>query len=388
MALPNVSIEVRRQGLGQVAFTNDGIMGLILPTADTTLVQELWDGVAIHGLAQAEALGIVPDNPDTAAAWKQLSEFYSEAGNGAKLWIILSDEAAMSSNVSGTTNPARTLLNAARGEIAVLGIVRGTNNYGLTVDGLDEDVWSTLANGQQLAEEYQELIMPFSLLVDGLGFSGNADSVRDLKEMTHHRCSVVLAASAADGVASVGQYLGRLAAIPVQRRASRVRDGALMNLEGYLTDYEKVDGRVGALNTLHDKGYIVYRTFPGKSGYYFSGDPTATPATDDLNTISRNRIIDKVLRIAYDVYSLELDDDVPITAEGNIEPAVCAALEEKIARQVRGNMVDEISAFTPFIDPNQNILSGAPLRVVLDITPKGYLNPIRVSIGFTNPFAT
>jgi len=149
-----------------------------------------------------------------------------------------------------------------------------------------------------------------------------------------------------------------------------------------------VEYRDGDLNTLHDKGYIVYRTFQGKSGYFYSGDPTATGATDDLNTISRNRIIDKVLKITYNTYIEEVDDEVPITDDGKIEPAVCASLQEKVERQVRGNTVGEVSQFSAYIDPNQNILSGAPVEVVLDILPVGYLSNIRVSLGFINPFST
>ena len=269
-----------------------------------------------------------------------------------------------------------------------MGIVRGATQGSTIVDGLNDDVWDTLTDVQLVADEYQGKIMPFSAVIDGLDFSGDADAAEDLKTLTRHRGSILLAAPESDGVAGVGQFIGRLAAIPVQRKVSRVKDGALTNSVGYLTDEAVVENRDGDLNTLHDKGYIVYRTFPGKAGYFYSGDPTATAATDDLNTIARNRIIDKAIKIAYNVYVEELDDDVPITAEGNIEPAVCGALQEKIDRQVNANMVGEISAFNSYVDPNQNILAGNPLDIVLNITPKGYLNPIRVSLGFVNPFST
>lgn len=396
MALPNVIIDVRREGLGQVAVTKDSIMGLILPGVAVTDKLVLKKAYAIYGLKDAEAIGITQLDADgetagvNLAAWKQVRDFYNEAGNGAKLWIIVSGEALMNSNVDFTLPAcaAKTLIDAANGEIAVIGVCRGVTPSTTVVDGLNEEVWDALNSVQLGAKAYQELIMPFSAVIEGLGFAGDASTVKDLKTMNAHRVSILLAAPESDGVAGVGQYLGRLAAIPVQRKASRVKDGALTNMNGYLTDGAGAESRVGALNTLHDKGYIVYRTFPGKSGFFYSGDPTATAPTDDLNTISRNRIIDKAIKIAYNVYVTELDDDVPITAQGNIEPAVCGALQEKIEAQVKGNMEGEISAFNAYVDPNQNILSGLPLDIVLDITPKGYLNPIKVSIGFVNPFST
>jgi hypothetical protein len=386
MALPNVVIIINRSGLGQVVFTDDSIMGLVLPGVSIEGGLQTGEAQAIYSLADAENLGITETSAN-AAAWKQIKEFYDEAGTGSKVWFILSGENLMSANVGGTANAVRTLVETAKGEISLVGLCRGLQQSDVVVDGLNEDVAAAMQASQVLADEYQSLIMPFSVVIEGVGFSGNENTVVDLHTKTQHRCSVILCASGSDGIASVGQYIGRLAAIPVQRKPSRVKDGALTNLNAYLTDGEGIDNRIGALNVLHDKGYIVYRSFPGKSGYYYSGDPTATSATDDLNTIARNRIIDKVLKISYNVYTGELDEDVPVTESGTLEPAVCAYLQTIIEQQVNGNMSDEISSFTAYVDPNQNILSGQPLKVVLTIIPKGYLSEIQVTIGFSNPYA-
>ncbi|MCL2245849.1 MAG: DUF2586 family protein [Lentimicrobiaceae bacterium] len=388
MGLPNVYIIVNRSGLGQVAFTNDGIMGILLVGSGVSGKLVLNTPYSIFSLADAEKLGIEKTGSN-AHAWKQIKEFYDDGGSGKKLWILLHNEELMSESVDGTQSVAHKLIDGANGEIAVLGVTRGNSPSNEIVDGLNEDVIPTIIAAQLLANEYQKKIMPFSCVIDGLGYDGDADVVPDLKQRNDHRCSVVLSASANDGVASVGQLLGRLASVPVQRKASRIKDGALTNLEGFLTDGSKVDKElVGDLGTLHDKGYIVYRTIPGRTGFFYSGDPSATLPTDDLNTISRNRIIDKVLKIAYNVYVEELDDDVPMTASGNIEAAVCGYLKNKIENQVNGNMADEISSFSAFIDPEQNLLSGAPLEISLSIVPMAYLSEIKVTIGFVNPLLT
>ena len=384
MALPDVNITVNRSGLGLVSFTNDGIMGIVLSGDAVADKLELNKPYVVYSLSDAEKIGITKE--DNATAYKQVNEFYKEAGNGSKLWLIVSSNALMSESVSGTSNVVRTMIEAAKGEISLVGLTAGNAQSNVVVDGLNEDVLVSISEAQTLAAEYQSKIMPFSVLVSGIGFSGDENTVKDFATTNYHRCSVILAASANDKIASVGQYLGRLAAIPVQRKASRVKDGALFNLEGYLTDGLPVSDRTSALNVLHDKHYIVYRTFPGKSGFFYSGDPTATANTDDLNIIARNRIIDKVLKITYKTYIEDLDDDVPMTDDGKLEAAVVGYLKSKIELQVKSQMIDEISNFSAIIDDNQNILSGMPLEIELQITPKGYLSPINVKIGFINPF--
>ena len=114
------------------------------------------------------------------------------------------------------------------------------------------------------------------------------------------------------------------------------------------------------MKILSDKGYIVYREFPTKSGYFYSGDPTAIADTDDLNTIARNRIIDKAIKIAYSTYVEELDDDVEVTEAGLLDPALVTYLQQKIISQATANFKGEISNFRCVIDANQNILSGVP----------------------------
>jgi hypothetical protein len=385
MALPNVYITVNRSGLGQIAFTDDSIMGLVVGGVSVANAVQVGTAYAIYNLSDAEKLSVTETaNP---GAWKQIKEFYDEAGSGQKMWFILHDEDLMSDTVDGTSNAVRTLIETANGEIALTGLCSGKSQSNTIVDGLNEDVFTTMTKAQLLSNEYQEAIMPVSFVIEGIGFTGNENAVRDLHTMDLHRCSVLLSASGSDGVGSIGQAMGRLASLPVQRKISRIKNGALTNIKGYLTDGDPVDDRMNAMGVLHDKGYIVYRTLPGRTGYFYSGDPTATLKTDDLNIISRNRIIDKALKITYNTYVEELDDDVDMTDEGDIEPAVCANLQNKIEQQINGNMSAEISSFIADINPKQNLLSGLPLEVNLYIVPRGYLGTINVTIGFNNPFS-
>ena len=517
MSLPNVVINIERNGLGGVALTVDGIMGLCLTGVAVTNKLVLNTAYALYSLDDAVALGITSaGNP---YAYKQIKEFYDEAGTGRKLWIIVSaNTMTIADKVDGTLTPcpAKILVESAQGEIKVLGVcwkpgegtpatpsvratgtvritnagvngdiarisvtegtgtpvllaqytvagspnaaavaadlkadfllkkaegdhaydatvltdtititapiglgvsansftlsfdstgstlvvatvvsfsggvnlIPGTAYSGTTLDGLDSLVYGAVLKADTLAKNYVSQIMPFSVLLSGFGFTGVASNLRNLTGMTSDRVGIVLAATESNAEAAVGMTLGRLARIPVQRKISRVKDGALPILSGYLSDGAVVDNRTGELGTAHDKGFILVRKFPTRSGYYFNQDTTCAPVSDDLHTISNIRVIDKALVITYNTYVEELDEEVKINADGTLDASMIAYLQATIERNVGMNMVGEISAFEAYIDPKQNILSVPILNVVLRITPVGYMSQIIVSLGFKNPAFT
>ncbi|NDW10452.1 DUF2586 family protein [Dysgonomonas sp. 520] len=384
MALPNVYIELIRNGLGLVVETNDNTCGIIVPGTAVNGKLELNKPYDIYSTDGAKAIGIDPDGVNSAA-YRHISEFYSVAGTGKKLWVLAAQATSKLSdlvNPDAGVCPAKVLLNEAKGEIVALGLTAKADS-GTTLDGLDNEVYKAMTSVQVLANEYQKKIMPFVALIEGRKFTGNASQLRSLYEEDRYRCSVPLFSTSTDGSASVGLMLGQIAALPVQRKISRVKNGALPIDVAYLSDGKAVKGRED-LDTIHDKRFVILRQFPNKSGYFFNGDFTATSQTDDLNTIARIRTIDKATKIAYNTYVDELDDDVETNSDGTIHRAVAADLKEKIEKQVNNAMSGEISKFTATVDTSIDILSGNDQVIYLDITPKGYLTNIRVVLGFKN----
>jgi hypothetical protein len=381
--LPNVVISLVRNGLGLVAETNDNTVGFIMPGVAVADKLVLNTPYAIYSTDGAKALGIDASGAN-AAAFRHISEFYSIAPTGAKLWIII---VAATVKLSETVDkdlevcPAKILLNKANGEIMALGTAVGAD-AGVTLDGLDTEVSTAMTKGQVLAMEYLGKIMPFVLVIEGRKMT-DSDSLRNLHTDTKYRTSVGLCSTLSNGSASIGLILGQIAALPVQRKISRVKNGSLPIDTAYLTDGKAIKERED-LGTIHDKGYIVFRQFPNRSGYYFNGDFTATSQTDDLNTIARIRTIDKALKIAYNTYVEELDDDVEVNDDGTLNAAVAAYLKQKIETQVNSSMDGEISNFSAQIDTTVDVLSGAAQKIYLNITPKGYLNPIEVVLSFVN----
>lgn len=381
--LPDVYIELVRDGLGLVAETDDNTCALILPGVAVEDKIALVEPHVIYSTDGAKDLGIDPDG-DNSIAFRHIKEFYDVAGKGAKLWIMLVGSTVKLSEMvdkDASVCPGKILVNAGNGEIVALGLVTGAAET-VTVDGLDGDVFAALVNAQELADEFTAKIMPYVTILEGIGMT-TAAALRDLGTEDKYRVAINLASSADDGSGSVGLVLGGIAALPVQRKISRIKNGSLPIINGFLTDGAAVEGRED-LNTIHGKRYIILRKFPNRSGYFFNGDFTATSETDDLNMIARVRTIDKAMKIAYNTYVEELDDDVEVNTDGTLNRAVAAYLKQKIENQVNNAMEGEISSFRATIDTSIDILAGNAQKIYLDITPKGYLNPIRVILGFKN----
>lgn len=399
MALPGVLINVENGALGRITATADGVAGLIVVgMAKTNL--PLYAPKQIFGLADAEALGITAaaDVIDKVDTWRQIKEFYDEAGEGAELWLMtvpLTRTMTELLDPTSMTNSARKLLDAAQGKIRLLGISRYIDSsvtYAqVTQGGLDEDVHTALPKGNALAIDYRDHFKPFQVFLDGRGWNGEVADLTDLRTYNFPKCSVVLATTQPNKTAAcVGLVLGRAAKLPVQRNIGRVKDGTLNVAKLYYTSGDNLEDFSDAqIEAIHDKAYITPRFFVGRTGYFLSDDPTATLATDDYLTITNNRVIDKALVLAYSTYVNEINDEVSIDENGKLELTKVAYLEQIVRNAINLGMVSrgEASAVEVFIDPAQNILATDKLDIVLRITPVGYTKKIVVSLGFRNPAA-
>ncbi len=184
--------------------------------------------------------------------------------------------------------------------------------------------------------------------------------------------------------------MGRIAAIPVQRHIGRVRDGALKILCAYVGDK---DPSVANVEAIHDKGYITFRTFTGKSGYFFTDDCLATAEADDYRSIARRRTIDKAYRIIYQTMLENVNDEIPITDEGYLVPSMVKSWESEIIAAVVNQMTTngelgsdptdaDDTGVKVYINPEQNVASTNRINVVAQVKPYGYAKFIDVELGF------
>lgn len=392
MSLPNVNIVLGNGNMGSVTLSDDGIAGMILTGTAVDGKLELNKVYVLGSTLDLPKLGITAEtNP---LLRKDILAFYSAAGEGAELHLLVVSEATtltqMCSNEADS--PLQKLINSAAGRIRLVGVNRHPSaDYSPTKEKcLDKDVITAIAAANQVAESFLSHIAPFRVLMPAFGWDGKTTDLYQPREGSYNRIAVVMASDGKLGnstlySAAIGQVLGRAAKISVHQNIGRVRDGAIA-ATGYLTDGKTPEEHFAEMNLLDDAGYIFYRTFVGKNGYYLNGDAMATTTMDDYCYLSSGRVIDKAMVIAYKTYIDDILDNIDIDpTDGTIPVPVCKSFEATIERAIGTNMANEISGFSVYIDPNQNVLASGVLTITCKIVPLATLREITVNLSLNNP---
>jgi hypothetical protein len=393
MDLPNVNITLTNGALGTPSGSTDGIAAMVL-TGVATPELTLGTPKVIYSLPDAVALGItaVGSNADAHRHIKEFYEGYSyiTGREVAELYIMLvvNTQTMTVTCDSTSSSGAGKVLDFAKGRVRLLGVAR-TPGVGYTptlTDGIDGDCITAIQKAHLLGNVYAAKQQPIRTLVEARAFVlANVGDLKDLHTYTYNRAGLVMMSSSNDGSSSVGLVLGIEAGLKVHVKASRVRNTALPIAKAYIGDTE-VTPNLGAISTIHDKGYIIARMFPTRSGYYINADFMACPLTDDYALLCRGRVIDKAQLIAYDTYLDEVDEDAEVDrgtgfwVDGYVE-----FMRNRITNALNNQMGESMSG-SPIVNlPPIDVLALAKTRVQLKIVPKGYNTNIDVDLGFSNP---
>lgn len=391
--LPGLNITLLNNQLGAAGAGNDGIMALCLSCDVAPSGLALSTPKVLFALKDAEDIGInaAYDTDNSVDVYHQIKDFYNYAGDGTELWImVIPQTTTMASACDKTGDIVKKLLGqaaGAAGRVRMWGITRVpdaafTPTYS---DGIDDDVDAAVLAAHALNQEQQAGFNPCRALVGARAFQGNAGNLKDFRQNSNNTVGVVLGATTDDGYPAVGACLGQFANRPVQRKISRVQDGDLGLTDAYLTDGQKVETYQSAWDSIHDKGYIFFRKFPNKSGYYWNSDSACVVLTDDYAVLSRGRVIDKALRIVYSTMVEELEDDI-VLVDGFPDPAVLKSYQSKVLNQLNLQMQGEISGARCVIPPAQNILATNEIKFEkVGVIPKGYTSYLDINLGFENP---
>ena len=404
--LPYVKIDFANGAIGASEPMDDGVTGLVCTAvAVTQTVNGKTENVfalntpyLITKLDELVSKGITSDNSDSnATLYKAVKEFYDEAPDGSKLWIMgVADTVTIADIVDKTKDNAKKLLVAANGTIRTLAVkIKDKSAYTPTVTtGIDGTVRTAITNAQALAEWATEtLFAPVMVLLEGRHYTGNAETLvsNPVNTGNNNRVGVVIGDTVADSKgAAVGLLAGRIASIPVQRSVARVRTGSIVATTMYIGG---VAAELGNPETINDCGFICPRTFVGKAGYYWSDDKLAAEASDDYSLIPRRRVADKAYRITYSTLINEVAEEISVTDDGKISAPVVKAIQTAVESAIvnnmtsRGNLGNDPSdpndmGVECYINPDQNIVATSRLDVQTRIKPHGYSKYIEVSLGF------
>ena len=404
--LPNVKIDFANGAIGASEPMDDGVTGLVCTAvAVTQTVNDKTENVfalntpyLITKLDELVSKGITSGEEDAnATLYKAVKEFYNEAPDGSKLWIMgVADTVTLADVVDKTKDNAKKLLIAANGTIRTLAVkIKDKSAYTPTVTtGIDGTVRTAITNAQALAEWATEtLFAPVMVLLEGRHYTGNAETLvsNPINTGNNNRVGVVIGDTVKDSKgAAVGLLAGRIASIPVQRSIARVRTGSITATMMYIGS---VAAELGNPGTINDCGFICPRTFVGKAGYYWSDDKLAAEASDDYSLIPRRRVADKAYRITYTTLINEVAEEISVTDDGKISAPVVKAIQTAVESAIvnnmtsRGNLGNDPSdpndmGVECYINPDQNIVATSRLDVQTRIKPHGYSKYIEVSLGF------
>ncbi|NDC41146.1 MAG: hypothetical protein EBZ77_06280 [Chitinophagia bacterium] len=382
-----VNIELLTGQLGAAITTNDGVAGLMCSAATEGDV-ETSTPFLVTSYAAALGLGLTVEG--NAFLLKQIREFYTTAPVGAKLYVMplpADIDAPTACNKFNTY--VNDLLEYSQDKVRVMGVIiddagwETENGDTVTVvDGINGTVLTAAQNLQQCINEAFDAIRPFRAIIGATSYTGVAADLPDLTTYAYSGVGILIGDTAsATRSAAVGLALGRMAAIPVQRKISRVKDGALPINEAYIGS-NLASAAAANRGVIADAGFITFTSYPELAGFFFSSDYTATPTNDDYHALARGRVIDKAMRLGYAILAQEVDNEVTVVAQ-KLEPGYTASVENAIVNQINLTMKagNEISSVRCTIDPTQPILQTNNLYVDLYVVPVGYATEITLRLG-------
>lgn len=342
MALPNIHIQLQNGGLGRIAQSDDGVAGLILTGSAVAGKLELNKVYMLNSSRDLTTLGITAEN--NPLAYKDLMAFYTETGDGAELYLLVTAAATTLSQMGGPAadTPIHTLINYAKGRIRLVGLNRlPPAEYVADTDtsGIDQDAVAAAATIHAVAESYTAKVNPFRCLIPALSWDGSTEKLYKPRESSYNRVGFVMASDdAGNHTAAIGQVLGRAAKHPVNYSLGRVKSGAIA-VDGYLTNGKTPEECEAMLDAIDEAGFIIYRSFTRKNGYYLNGDAMAAPLTDDYSNLNLGRVIDFVVSFTPEAL-------IPIT----MDQVIGASFSEFPKGMKQGDMLSEHAM--PFVALN------------------------------------
>ena len=404
MSMPDVNVELMNGQLGRAVSEKDGVAAIIGSGIAVDGMFALGDILGpFYQVRDAEAKGINAkyDEENGLLLYQHIADFYKNAGSGAALYVMpVAQTVTLEAMADKEQAYAAKVIEQLAGEVRLVALTRTPDaSYEPAItSGVDNDVIAAAGKAQTLAGHSFNHFRPVSFIIEGRAFQGTVGDIADLRSVATgpnaNRVHVVLSNDNTRALkdttslyyAHAGFLLGRVAAIPVQRNAGRVKDGKLDISNPGLSSGEKLSKFNEAdLNALNEKGYIFLRQHPGKAGYFFNDDHAACPIQDDYAYLNRGRVIDKAARLIRQLYLNDLLDEVLVDKDGKLDIGVVKNFEKRGESHIAMNMRGQISNVEVFMNPNQNILATDETEVQLAITPLGTNRKMKIKLGFKNP---
>jgi len=236
---------------------------------------------------------------------------------------------------------------------------------------------------------------PIHIILEGKGYDvTNPDDFRALNAakvstFVGQDFSVASANAAFETYAAVGSLLGAISRAGVHVGVDYVRDfnvqGGTLSIPA-ISNTKIQDISASDLETANTEGAIFFRKHVGIAGVYFNDTHTCIAATDDFAYIENQRTINKATRIVRATLMPFLGSPVEVNPDsGELDATFVQSMKARVDKAIAEQMPGELSGFTFYIDPAQDVLATSNINTQLSLIPLGKAREINVEIGFTNP---
>jgi len=176
--------------------------------------------------------------------------------------------------------------------------------------------------------------------------------------------------------------VARKATVGIATHLGRVRDGAIPGITRlYRDEY--------ATPALDAARFTTLRTIIGQPGFFITRGRMMAALGSDFGTWHDRMVINKACRVTRFVMVQELNESVRAKADGTIDEKDAQRIETTVARALFDNMVStqNVVRATATIDRTINVSSTGRIQVDVRVRRRGYLEDIRVTLGFEAPSA-
>lgn len=269
---------------------------------------------------------------------------------------------------------ATDIFVATNGEVRQIGILKAHDELGAL---------------QQLVNELGALGCPL-IVVAGISL---VDGLNELTDLSGTAFPQVAAIAAGDGGVpyepAYGLALGVLSVSRVHECIGWVEQFNVLDIA--TAAYSTVRLADGNLSTpeglldLADKRYNAITHYVGDSGAYFTDSMTAVASTSDYSTLENNRTIQKAVRGVYLALLPKINSPLYVDAtSGKLDAVTIGDFQSSGQRPLAAMAADgEVSGYSVYVNPEQNVLATSKVEVVIKIVPVGVAREIAVTIGLT-----
>jgi hypothetical protein len=183
----------------------------------------------------------------------------------------------------------------------------------------------------------------------------------------------------------------RQVAIPAQRLASRVADGALKQIVVDPTN-DPTDGFI-----YHDESnapsldvarFCAARTRKRNPGYFISNPFLMAASGSVFNLLPKGVVMDIGCTLLNQLATQNINDDIPLNTNGTIAETAAQNIETIIANAMNEAMLNTGMLSAPgvvvTVDRSNNVRTSEVVNIAATLYGKGYIREIRATIGYAS----